>query len=105
MKKGVLLVVVFWVAFPFAKDVLPLAAGQAQETVAVDPFYLKLFEDGKILYLQGRFQEAVDTLKVASFGLIDARDRLLECYIYLSTGYLKIRRPTPPRIGTEKSSS
>ncbi len=91
MKRAAIALLIFWAAGALALFPRTDRIGQAQEATAIDPFYMKLFEDGKSLYRQGRFQEAVEALKVASFGLIDDRDRLLECYIYLSTGYYKNR--------------
>lgn len=57
----------------------------------VDPFYLRLLEEGKTLYGQGKIAEAVKNLEIAAFGLIEDRPRLLEVYVYLVMGYYRLR--------------
>lgn len=66
-----------------------LPAGQVtQDAARIDPFYLRQFQDGKDFYAQGRFEEAAGVLKIASFGLADAPDLLLECLVYLTVSHL-----------------
>ena len=61
-----------------------------QEASRIDPFYLRQLQDGKDLHAQGRFEEAQGVLKIASFGLADAPDLLLECLVYQAVGNLRL---------------
>jgi tetratricopeptide (TPR) repeat protein len=57
---------------------------QAQSRNQVDPFYLKLFEDGKYFYRNADYPEAIENFEIAFFGLLDSPAKLLECCIYLA---------------------
>lgn len=50
----------------------------------VDPFYLRLFEDGLAAFNRNDFQEAFENLKIAAFGLLDEPDLLGEAFVYLT---------------------
>jgi len=58
----------------------------------VDPFYLRLLDEGKSLFAQNKFAEAVKNLEIAAFGLIEERPRLLEAYVYLVISNYRLRQ-------------
>lgn len=58
----------------------------------VDPFYLRLLEEGKSLFAQNKLTEAVKNLEIAAFGLIEERPRLLEAYVYLVVSNYRLRQ-------------
>ena len=58
----------------------------------VDPFYLRLLEEGKSLFAQNKLAEAVENLEIAAFGLIEERPRLLEAYVYLVISHYRLRQ-------------
>lgn len=64
---------------------------QAQITEQVDPFYLKLYEDGKYFFQNGDFAGAVSNFEIAFFGFVDNPPKLLECYIYLEVSYSHLK--------------
>ena len=55
----------------------------------VDPFYIKLLEDGKKAYRAGKYDEAIENLKIAEFGLMEERELLREVYVYKALAYFK----------------
>ena len=57
----------------------------------VDPFYLRLLEEGKSLYNQGKIADALKNLEIAAFGFVEDRAHLLEAYVYLVIGYYRLR--------------
>jgi hypothetical protein len=59
-----------------------LAASQA-----VDPFYLRLFEDGEAAFVAGDHAKAVKDLEVAVFGLSTDRVRSAKACVYLSLSH------------------
>ena len=56
-----------------------------------DPFYRRLYEDGKDAFESGNVQEAVDDFEIAFFGYLDNLPRLLECYMYLAVGHYDLK--------------
>lgn len=64
---------------------------QAQVPEQVDPFYKKLFEDGKYFFQNGDFAGAVSNFEIAFFGFVDNPPKLLECYIYLEVSYSHLK--------------
>lgn len=50
----------------------------------VDPFYLKLYEEGLNAFNLGDFEEAFQNLKIAAFGFLDEPDLLGETFVYLT---------------------
>jgi tetratricopeptide (TPR) repeat protein len=64
---------------------------QAQITEQIDPFYLKLYEDGKYFFQNGDFVGAVSNFEIAFFGFVDNPPKLLECYIYLEVSYSHLK--------------
>jgi len=68
---------------------VPSAWTQVSEQV--DPFYKKLYEDGKYLYQNGDYAGAVSNFEIAFFGFVDAPPRLLECYIYLEVCFAQLK--------------
>ncbi len=53
----------------------------------LDPFYEKLFEDGKYFYSIGDYAAAIENFKIAFFGFIDSPPKLLESFVYLTVCY------------------
>ena len=49
----------------------------------VDPFYLKLFEDGKEAWRQGNLSGAIEKLEIAYFGFLKSPSHLIETGVYL----------------------
>jgi tetratricopeptide (TPR) repeat protein len=57
---------------------------------AADPFYTNLLNEGKALYLDGKYDEALEAFKIAEFGLIDEKEIVPELYFYYAlTRYKK----------------
>lgn len=56
----------------------------AQTAEQEDPFYKKLFEEGKYFYESKNFAGAIEDFEIAFFGYLDNEPRLLECYMYLT---------------------
>lgn len=57
----------------------------------VDPFYLDLLRDGKYFYENGAYDEAIENFKIAFFGFLENPPKLVECYLYLTVCYYKIK--------------
>jgi len=49
---------------------------------AADPFYTSLLNEGKQQYLAGKYDEALESLKIAEFGLLDEKELVPELYFY-----------------------
>jgi tetratricopeptide (TPR) repeat protein len=49
---------------------------------SADPFYTNLLNEGKTLYLAGKYDEALENFKIAEFGLLDEKEFLPELYFY-----------------------
>jgi tetratricopeptide (TPR) repeat protein len=49
---------------------------------AADPFYTNLLNEGKALYIAGKYDEALENFKIAEFGLLDEKEFLPELYFY-----------------------
>ncbi|MCR4395222.1 MAG: hypothetical protein NUW07_00635 [Candidatus Saccharicenans sp.] len=58
----------------------------------VDPFYLKLFEDGLTAFNRGDFEEAFQNLKIAAFGFLDETDLLGETFVYLTLSAYNLKK-------------
>lgn len=71
--------------------VISLAAAQM-----IDPFYLRLFEDGEAAYVAGDHAKAVKDLEVAVFGLSSDRARSARACVYLALSHSSLKN-------TEKS--
>jgi tetratricopeptide (TPR) repeat protein len=56
----------------------------------VDPFYLKLYAEGKTYFNAGNFQEAEVNFKIAEFGLLDEQKTIKELYLYYSLTLLRL---------------
>ncbi len=65
-----------------------VAAGSSQ----VDPFYLRLFDDGLAAFNRGDFEEAFESLKIAAFGLLDEPDLLGEAFVYLTLSAYNLKK-------------
>ncbi len=63
--------------------VLSLSAALGSGTEEPDPFYLRLLEEGRRLLEQGRAEDAVRSLRLACFGLLESPDRLAGCWVHL----------------------
>ncbi|NPV83386.1 MAG: hypothetical protein HPY46_07380 [Candidatus Aminicenantes bacterium] len=58
----------------------------------VDPFYLRLFDDGLAAYNRNDFEEAFENLKIAAFGLLDEPDLLGEAFVYLTLSAYNLKK-------------
>ncbi len=58
----------------------------------VDPFYIKIFKEGKNYFFEGKFQEALENFKVAEFGLLDEKKILTEVYLFYSLAQFRLER-------------
>ncbi|HAR35561.1 MAG TPA: hypothetical protein DCR87_01390 [Acidobacteria bacterium] len=58
----------------------------------VDPFYLKLFEEGLTAFNRGDFEEAFQNLKIAAFGFLDEPDLLGETFVYLTLSAYNLKK-------------
>lgn len=57
---------------------------------AADPFYTNLLNEGKALYLAGKYDEALEDFKIAEFGLLDQKEIVPELFFYYAlTQYKK----------------
>lgn len=56
---------------------------------AADPFYTNLLNEGKALYLAGKYDEALENFKIAEFGLIDEKEFVPELYYYYALAQYK----------------
>jgi hypothetical protein len=57
---------------------------------SADPFYTNLLNEGKALYIAGKYNEALENFRIAEFGLLDEKEFVLELYYYYSlTQYRK----------------
>lgn len=56
---------------------------------AADPFYKNLLNEGKALYLAGKYDEALENFKIAEFGLIDEKEFVPELYYYYALAQYK----------------
>ncbi|MGB9893786.1 MAG: hypothetical protein ACPLRA_05185 [Candidatus Saccharicenans sp.] len=61
-----------------------LAQEKESPRFKVDPFYLKLFDEGLLAFNRGDFEEAFQNLKIAAFGLLDEPDLLGQAFVYLT---------------------
>ena len=58
-------------------------------TFSADPFYTNLLNEGKALYLAGKYDEALESFKIAEFGLIDEKEFVGELYFYYALAQYK----------------
>jgi len=58
---------------------------------AIDPFYLKLFEDGEAAFLVKDYAKAVKDLEVAVFGLSADRTKTAKACIYLGLSHNSLK--------------
>ncbi len=59
-------------------------------SLAADPFYTNLLNEGKALYQAGKYDEALEDFKIAEFGLVDEKEIVPELYFYYAlTQYKK----------------
>ncbi|NIM17549.1 MAG: hypothetical protein GTO45_36510 [Candidatus Aminicenantes bacterium] len=59
---------------------------------AVDPFYLKALQDGKTAYHKGQYEQAINDLKIAEFGLLQEKEHLAQLYLYYALSCYKLGR-------------
>ncbi len=72
----------------------PLFSGavlQAQTAPQEDPFYKKLYDEGKYFYQNKNYAGAIENFGIAFFGYLDNPPRLLECYVYLAVCHFEVR--------------
>jgi len=63
---------------------LLVVVGPVLLSADVDPFYNKIFKEGKSYFDMGNFREAEVNFKIAEFGLLDEQDMIKEIYLYYS---------------------
>jgi tetratricopeptide (TPR) repeat protein len=56
---------------------------------SADPFYTNLLNEGKALYLAGKYDEALEDFKIAEFGLVDEKEFVPELYYYYALAQYK----------------
>jgi tetratricopeptide (TPR) repeat protein len=56
---------------------------------SADPFYTNLLNEGKALYLAGKYAEALEDFKIAEFGLVDEKEIVPELYFYYALAQYK----------------
>ena len=49
---------------------------------AADPFYTNLLNEGKLRFQAGKYDEALESFKLAEFGLLDEKEFVPELYYY-----------------------
>jgi len=76
---------------------LPFDA-QAQSAQAIDPFYLRMFEDGEAAFVAGDHAKAVKDLEVAVFGLSTDRVRSAKACVYLALSYNTLKNRDKGRL-------
>ena len=64
---------------------------QAQTAPQEDPFYRKLYDEGKYFYQNKNYAGAVENFGIAFFGYLDNLPRLLECYVYLAVCHFELK--------------
>jgi tetratricopeptide (TPR) repeat protein len=64
---------------------------------AIDPFYLKLFQDGEAAFRAQDYAKAVKDLEVAVFGLSADRTKAAKAYIYLSLSHNALKNKDKSR--------
>jgi len=69
-----------------------LSQEKVNNKIQVDPFYLKLFDEGLLAFNRGEFEEAFQSLKIAAFGLLDEPDLLGEAFVYLTVCAYNLKR-------------
>ena len=91
--KGVILTLILMSIFFFCAGFFYLTAnanGDAGQDV--DPFYIKIFNQGKNYFFEGKFKEALENFKVAEFGLLDEKKILTEIYLFYSLAQFRLER-------------
>jgi TolA-binding protein len=71
---------------PLSRDAL-----QAQTAPQEDPFYKKLYDEGKYFYQNKNYAGAIEDFGIAFFGYLDNQPRLLECYVYLAVCHFELK--------------
>jgi len=56
---------------------------------AADPFYTSLLNEGKAQFAAGRLDEALESFKLAEFGLLDEKEYIPELYQYYALAQYK----------------
>jgi lipopolysaccharide biosynthesis regulator YciM len=64
--------------------------GGSYLSAAADPFYKKLLQEGKTFLAEGKYQDAVESFRIAEFGLLDEKEILKELYFFYSLAFLKL---------------
>lgn len=72
--------------------ILGLCIGCFSLSAEVDPFYSKIFNEGKDYFMAGKYQEAIENFKIAEFGLLDEPETIKEVYIYYALAYIQLSR-------------
>jgi tetratricopeptide (TPR) repeat protein len=65
---------------------------------AIDPFYLRLFQDGEAAFVEGDHAKAVKDLEVAVFGLSADKARSAKACIYLALSHNALKNVEKSRL-------
>ncbi len=57
----------------------------------VDPFYLKLLNDGERAYLDKNYKQAIKVLEISVFGLSGDNNLVGKAYVYISLSHLQLK--------------
>lgn len=80
--------------FPVTALLALLAVGTGLAAAqAIDPFYLRLFEDGEAAFVAGDHAKAIKDLEVAVFGLSADRARSARACVYLALSHSSLKNP------------
>jgi tetratricopeptide (TPR) repeat protein len=69
---------------------------------SADPFYTNLLNEGKALYLAGKYAEALEDFKIAEFGLLDEKEIVAELYFYYALAQYKLGALAESKLLLEK---
>lgn len=86
IKRTVKKLVFFGIFLGLALGVPALPGGQD-----IDPFYLKLLEGGEKAYLDKNYDEAVQQLEIAAFGLYKNKELRAKAFVYMSLSYYQLK--------------
>ncbi|MCK4766270.1 MAG: hypothetical protein KAW12_29010 [Candidatus Aminicenantes bacterium] len=69
-----------------------LCIGSFSLFTEVDYFYTKIYNEGKDVFMAGKYQEAIENFKIAEFGLLDEPETVKEVYLYYALAYIQLNR-------------
>ncbi|HEK86603.1 MAG: hypothetical protein ACPLZD_05790 [Candidatus Saccharicenans sp.] len=87
--KALFLVIIFSLFLP--GNILPAQQIKSPNS-QVDPFYLRLFDEGQQAFRRGEMEEALEDFKLAAFGFLDAPDLLGKTLVYLTVTAYNLKK-------------